>query len=103
MRYIVSLLMLAVWCAVIVLWIAMLIDAAQTRQWVWFVLSLVFWPTVVLYLLVAYESPKKRRARAEFLRHRNQREECYLKEIARLERELEKLKAAQEKHGRESV
>ncbi len=53
-----------------VLWIHMLIHAAKTERWGWFVVMLVFGLAGLLYFFTEYESPARLRARQ---RHEEQR------------------------------
>ena len=87
--------------AFFVLLITMLVNAAQTKQWGWFVLTLVFSPLAIVYWLFAYQSPKK--LREEEARNRNrtfQRERARDEEIAKMREELRDLRASQVKEQR---
>ena len=43
--------------AVTVAWVLTLVNAAQTEQWVWFIMMLLFGPIVsLLYFMMAYKS-----------------------------------------------
>ena len=48
---------------VMVIYVVALVNAARTRRWIWFVLILLSGFAALVYMFVAYESPKKIRAR----------------------------------------
>lgn len=73
----------------VVLLIFMLINAAQSKQWTWFVLMLVIWPVTLAYVFFGYRSRNKvsNQRRRAYARERERREE-----IARLREEIQELR-----------
>ncbi len=73
----------------VVLLIFMLINAAQSKQWTWFVLMLVIWHVTLAYVFFGYRSRNKvsNQRRQAYARERERREE-----IARLREEIQELR-----------
>ncbi len=79
-----------------VLWIQMLIHAAKTERWGWFVVMLVFGLAGVVYFFTEYESPAKLRARQRRDRQRARpRGSALEQEVVELREEVRRLRAEQ--------
>ncbi|QDU69330.1 hypothetical protein [Engelhardtia mirabilis] len=69
------------WLGSLVVVVIALTNAARTRQWGWFVASLLIWPVAIAYLLVAYKSPKTIRALENRRRQAQTRERAEIAEL----------------------
>ena len=91
-----SFLLLAIiglWILLFVFWVKMLINAAETKDWAWFILMIVFSFLAFVYYFVAYVSPQDLRAREKKRRERRRsREYARDEEMARMKDELRALK-----------
>lgn len=88
-----SLALIVLYLGFMVFWVMMLINAAKTQQWGWFVAILLFGFVALIYRFTNYQSPgqiaerkrRRRRTQESATRQRDER-------IAQLEGEVERLK-----------
>ncbi len=77
----------------VVLLIFMLINAAQSKQWTWFVLMLVIWPVTLAYVFFGYRSRNKVLDEERRVRRRaSARERGHKEEITKLREEIQELR-----------
>lgn len=85
--------LMALYIGMFIFWILMLMNAAKTRQWTWFVFMILFGFLALIYRFAAYESPE---VLVERQRRRRERRKATLKQrddrIAILEDEVDRLK-----------
>lgn len=55
-----------------VVWILALVDSARNGRWLWFVLTLLFWPLALFYVVIQYPQNRRER-RADQLRRSRRR------------------------------
>jgi len=87
--------------SLVVFEILMLINAAKTQQWGWFVVMLFFiFPLAIAYRFLAYQSSAEIEAQERQRRRRAlQREQALKNEIAALKDEVKELKSGQPDSG----
>jgi Na+/melibiose symporter-like transporter len=84
---------IALWILLFVFWVKMLINAAETKDWAWFILMIVFSFLAFVYYFVAYVSPEDQRTQEKRRRDRRRnREYARDEEMARMKEELRALK-----------
>lgn len=80
------------WIFLVIFWVMMLVNAAQTGQWAWLILMVLFCLLAFVYYFVAYLSPEDQRREEWELRERaRRRDRMRDEEVQRLRERVQAL------------